>query len=114
MAHGEHAESSQLLRGVEHNRRETTRHLGVEANLDTCLDLVLTLHQQVQELLGVHDSLPKVRHKANKSSVPLIHNLKIVGEKEITGEPWGLLDPVQVFFLVLEEDLDSVSLRKYT
>ena len=81
MAHWEHAKSTQLLRGVENDRRESTWHLGVEANLNSCLDLVLTLHQQVQELLGVYHSLSKVCHKANKSCVPLIHNLKTVRSK---------------------------------
>ena len=39
VSHGQHAQPSQLLRGIEDNWREPTGHLGVESNLDTCLDL---------------------------------------------------------------------------
>ena len=37
VAHGEHAQSAQLLRRVEDDRRETRRHLRVETDLDTGL-----------------------------------------------------------------------------
>ena len=40
-----------------------------------CLDLVLTLDQQVQQLLGVHSSLPVVGHQPNQGCVPLVGNL---------------------------------------
>ena len=39
MAHGQHAQTSQLLWCVEHNRWKPTWHLGVQANLDTSLNL---------------------------------------------------------------------------
>jgi len=39
MTHGEHTKATQLLRSVKHDRGKTTRHLGVQTNLDTCLDL---------------------------------------------------------------------------
>ena len=39
MTHGEHTQTPQLLRGIEHNRGESTGHLGVETNLNTGLDL---------------------------------------------------------------------------
>lgn len=75
MAHGQHAQASQLLRGVEHHRGEPARHLGVEANLDPSLDLVLTFHQEVQQFLRVHNSFSKVCHQSNQCSVPLVDNL---------------------------------------
>lgn len=39
MAHGQHTKSSQLFWSVKYNRREPTRHLGIQPDLDTCLDL---------------------------------------------------------------------------
>lgn len=77
MAHGQHAKPTQLFGGVEDDRRETARHFGVQADLDTSLDLVLALHQQVQELLGVDHSLAEVRHQTNQSRVPFVHNLEV-------------------------------------
>ena len=75
MAHGQHAQAAQLFGGVEDHRGETTGHLGVEANLDTRLNLVLALDQQVQQLLGVDHRLAEVRHQTDQSRVPLVHNL---------------------------------------
>ena len=75
VAHGQHAKSTQLLGRVEHHRGEPAGHLGVEANLDPGLDLVLTLHQHVQQLLSVDHRLPEVCHKPNQGSVPFIDNL---------------------------------------
>ena len=77
VAHRQHAEASELLRRVEHDRREPARHLGVEADLDTSLDLVLALDEEVQQLLGVDDGLAEVRHQADQSRVPLVHNLHV-------------------------------------
>ena len=37
--HGEHAQAAQLLGSVEHHGREAAGHLGVQADLDTGLDL---------------------------------------------------------------------------
>jgi len=76
VSHRQHAKTSKLLRRVEHDRWETTRHLGVEADLDTCLDLVLALDEEIKQLLGVDDRLTEVRHQANQSRVPLVHNLR--------------------------------------
>ena len=75
MAHGQHAQAAQLLGRVEHDRRETTGHFRVETDLDTGLDLVLTLDQKVQEFLGVHDRLSEIGHQTNEGCVPLVHNL---------------------------------------
>lgn len=76
VAHGQHAKATQLFGSVEDYRRETARHFGVETDLDTCLNLVLTFHQQIEELLCVDYSLTEVRHQTNESSVPFVHNLK--------------------------------------
>jgi len=78
VAHRQHAETSELLRRVEHDRREPTRHLRVESDLDTCLDLVLTLDEKIEQVLRVDDRLAEVRHQANQSRVPLVHNLTII------------------------------------
>ena len=43
VAHRQHAQPAQLLRGVEHHRRETTGHFRVQTDLNTGLDLVFTL-----------------------------------------------------------------------
>lgn len=77
MAHGQHAKTTQLFGSVEDNRRETARHFRVETNLDTRLDLVLALHKQVQELLGIDNSFTEVRHQTNQSRVPFVHNLEV-------------------------------------
>ena len=97
MAHGQHAKATQLFGSVEDYRRETARHLGVEPDLDTCLNLVLTFHQQVPELLRVDHSLPEVRHQTNESCVPFVHNLKVKAKYtdfEIKAFPF-----LQLFFL---------------
>lgn len=78
MTHGQHAESTQLLGCVEDHWREPGGHLGVETDLDTGLDLVLTLDQQVQQLLSVDDCLSEVRHQTDQRCVPFVHNLLTV------------------------------------
>lgn len=78
VTHRQHAKTSELLGCVEHDRREATRHLGVKTDLDTSLDLVLTLDEQIKQLLRVDDRFTEVRHQANQSRVPLVHNLTIV------------------------------------
>ena len=60
---------------VEDDRGKSGGHFGVEADLDTGLDLVLALHQQVQQLLRVHHRLTEVGHQADQRCVPLVHNL---------------------------------------
>jgi hypothetical protein len=51
MSHAEHTQTTNFLGRIEDYWRESGRHLGVEANLDTCLNLVLTFDQQIQQLL---------------------------------------------------------------
>lgn len=77
MTHGQHAKPAQLFRCIKDHRGETARHFGVQTDLDTCLDLVLTLHKQVQEFLCIHYSLPEVCHQTNQSGVPFVHNLEV-------------------------------------
>ena len=48
MAHGEHSETSDFFRGVEDDRGETSGHLGVQADLDSGLDLVFAFHEQIE------------------------------------------------------------------
>lgn len=93
MAHGQHAEATQLFGSIEDYRREAARHFGVEADLDTCLDLVLALHKQVQELLGIDHSLTEVRHQTDQSRVPFVHNLEVKMDNNET-------DPHHYFSLV--------------
>lgn len=76
MAHGQHAQPPQFFGSVEYHWREAAWHLGVQANFDSGLNLVLTLHKQVKQLLRVHNSLPEIRHQANQGCVPFVHNLE--------------------------------------
>ena len=39
MSHGQHTKTTKLFWCVKHNWRETAGHLGVQTNLDTCLNL---------------------------------------------------------------------------
>jgi hypothetical protein len=70
--HRQHTQTSQLLGCIEDNRRESAGHFGVEADLDSCLDLVLGLHQEIQHFISMNDGLPKVSHKSNERRVPLV------------------------------------------
>lgn len=85
MAHGEHAQPPQLFRGVEHHRRKTTGHFGIQANLDPSLYFILTLHQQIQQLLSIYNSFPEISHQANESCVPFIDNLERKGKDQLLG-----------------------------
>lgn len=76
MAHRQHPEAAELLRGVEDDGRKAARHLRVEADLDTRLDLVLALDEQVKELLRVDDGLAEIRHEADECGVPFVDNLR--------------------------------------
>lgn len=86
VTHGQHAEPTQLLGCVEDHRREPGGHLGVETDLDTGLDLVLTFDQQIQQLLSIDDSLSEVCHQTDQSSVPFVYNLLTVELMEETHE----------------------------
>lgn len=81
MSHGQHAETSQLFWSVEDHRREAAGHFRVETDLDTRLNLVLALHQKIQELLRVDDSLTEVRHQTDQSGVPLVYNLEVKNKR---------------------------------
>lgn len=67
---------TELFGSVEDDRRESAGHLGVEANLDSRLYLVLTLDEQVEQLLGVDNCLSEVGHQADQRRVPLVDNLQ--------------------------------------
>lgn len=64
------------LGSVEDNRWETSRHLRIEANFDTRLDFVLTLHQKVEQWHSGACGLAEVRHETNECGVPLVHDLR--------------------------------------
>jgi len=70
-----HSESTQLLWCVEDRRRETRRHLGIQSNLHSCLDLGLALDDGVQQVDSADGRLTVVREKCNKSRVPLVRDL---------------------------------------
>jgi len=91
VAHGQHPEAAELLRRVEHDRRESRGHLGVEADLYSSLDFVLTLDEHVEQLLRVDHGLPEVRHEADEGRVPLVDDL---GEGGGPGGHEDLPDPV--------------------
>mmetsp|Transcript_139393 Transcript_139393/g.242389 ORF Transcript_139393/g.242389 Transcript_139393/m.242389 type:complete len:312 (+) Transcript_139393:3827-4762(+) len=96
VSHGQHPKPTQLFGGVEHHGGEARRHLGVQADLDPRLDLVLALHQQVQQLLRVDRGLAVVGHEADEDRVPLVHDL---GEGGGPGGhqhlPHPVLEPLQ-------------------
>ena len=60
---------------IVHTWREPGRHFGVQSNLDPGLDLVLTLDEQIQQLLSVDHGLTEVGHQTNQGRVPFVHNL---------------------------------------
>ena len=62
MPHAEHAKPAKLLGRVEDHRRESGGHLAVKTDLDPSLDLVLTLHKQVKQLVSVKNCLTEVGH----------------------------------------------------
>lgn len=76
MPHRQHSQTPKFLGGVEDDRGESTWHFGVETNLDTGLNFVLALDQEVKEFLCVDHSLTVVRHQSNEGSIPLVDNLK--------------------------------------
>lgn len=76
VAHRQHSQSSQLLRCVEHDGRESRGHLRVEADLDASLNFVLALHQQIEQLLRVDDRLSEIGHQSNQRGVPFVDDLR--------------------------------------
>mmetsp|Transcript_98960 Transcript_98960/g.262869 ORF Transcript_98960/g.262869 Transcript_98960/m.262869 type:complete len:322 (-) Transcript_98960:3361-4326(-) len=104
--HAQHAEAAQLLRSVEHHGRESRRHLGVKANLDAGLHLVLALDQQVQEGVGVDDSLAEVCHHPDEVRVPLVGNLgERRGARSHQDRPASVLELLLRLIVDLEEGL---------
>ena len=64
------------LGGVEHDRRETRRHLTVQPNLDTSLDLILRFDQRIEQFVRVDNRLTVVSHETDQRGVPFVHNLR--------------------------------------
>lgn len=93
VTHAQHAQPTQLFGCVKHDGRESRGHLGVEADLDSGLYLVLTLDQQVQQLLCVHHCLSEVGHQPDQRSVPLVHDLEI----EILLDFWRLFNRLNLY-----------------
>ena len=65
VSHGQHAEASELLWGIEHDWWESRGHLGVQTHLDPRLYLILTFDEEVEHLLGVHSRLTEVGHQTD-------------------------------------------------
>lgn len=75
MTHGEHTQSTQFLGCIKDDRRETRGHFGVETHLNSGLNFVFTLHQQIQDLFSMDDSLTIIGHQTDEGSIPLVGNL---------------------------------------
>jgi len=75
VTHGEHAETAEFFRSVENDRRESGRHFRVETDLDSSLDLVFALDQEVEKFLSVDDGLAEVGHQTDQGGVPLVDDL---------------------------------------
>ncbi len=93
---------------VEYHRRETSRHLRIEANLDTRLNLVLTLDEQIKQWDGGYRGLSVVRHETNQCSVPFVDNLResrgTRGHKDLTHT---VVETLHRFIVNPEETLGS-------
>mmetsp|Transcript_82933 Transcript_82933/g.149644 ORF Transcript_82933/g.149644 Transcript_82933/m.149644 type:complete len:355 (+) Transcript_82933:1047-2111(+) len=76
VSHAQHTQTSQLLWSVEDHWRESRWHLGVQSDLNTGLHLVLALHQQIQQRVGVDHCLAEVGHHADEVRVPLVRDLR--------------------------------------
>lgn len=76
---------------IEHHRWETRRHLTVQTDLDTSLNLVFRLDESIQQLVGMNDCFSIVRHETNESSVPLVDDLR---ERGRTRAHQDLTNPV--------------------
>lgn len=68
--------SSRIIGDLKHTRRETRRHLAVQADLDSGLNLVLSLDKSIEKLVGVNHCLAVVRHKADYRGVPFVDDLR--------------------------------------
>lgn len=79
VTHGEHSKTAKLFGSVENDWRESTWHFRVETHLDSRLNLVFALDQQIEKLLRVYHSLSIVGHQPDQSRVPLIAHLRKSG-----------------------------------
>jgi hypothetical protein len=72
MAHRKHAQTSQFFWSVEDHWRESAWHFRIQSHLNSSLDLVLTLNQQIKELVCVDGGLSVISHQTYQGGVPLI------------------------------------------
>ena len=72
MSHTKHSETPEFLWGVKHYGRESRRHLGVESDLNTGLDLVFAFNQQIQYLFSVDHTFSEICHQTNQGCVPFV------------------------------------------
>lgn len=63
VTHRQHSQSSNLLWCIKYDWRKPAGHLWIQPNLNTGLDLVLTLHQEVKQLLSVHSCFSEICHQ---------------------------------------------------
>jgi len=75
--HRKLSETTQLFGRVEQDRRESTRHLRVQTDLDSGLNLVLGLDQHVEQLRRSDDTLSVVGDQGDDGRVPLVGDLGV-------------------------------------
>ena len=82
---------------IKHHWRETRRHLRIESNLNTGLNLIFRLDQRIKKLICVDDRFAIIRHQADKGRVPLVHDLgegrRAGAHENLTNAVVELLDP---------------------
>ena len=99
-----HTKTSQFLGGIEHRRRETRRHLGVQPDLDTGLNLGLTFDNGIQQIDSRHSTFTVVGEKRNQGSVPLVSDL---GKSRRSRRHEDLPNPVVELLNVLLGNLEE-------
>lgn len=68
-------DKSPNLRRIEYHWGETGRHLRVQPDLYSCLNLIFCLDKRIEKFIGVDDRFAIIGHQADKGCVPLIHDL---------------------------------------
>ena len=72
MSHRKHSESSQFFRSVKYDRGEPAGHFGIQPDFYTSLNLILTFHQQIQNLFSMDHSFSEISAKADQGCIPFI------------------------------------------
>ena len=70
-----HAQPTKLFRSIEDGRWESRRHLRVQSNLNTSLDLGLAFDDGVKQVDCGNSSFTVVCEERDKSGIPLVGNL---------------------------------------